>query len=85
MQVNNERSLDRVVRNQNDSFSFAAEMSLAGSPIDECVQKCMINDGRVSMMHLETDEIGRRRKKLGKRTNRMTGHNWQDSWSVAFN
>lgn len=59
-------------------------MSLAGRPIDECVQKYVINDGRVSM-HLEMEEVERRRKDLGEGTNRMTAHNRRGSWPVAFN
>lgn len=54
--------LDRCVQAQSRSSRFifvASRMSLAGSPIDECVQKCMINDGRVSM-HLEMEEIEER-------------------------
>jgi len=46
-------------------------MSLAGSPIDECVQKCMINDGRVSM-HLEMEEIEERTREKGPITWRGT-------------
>lgn len=46
-------------------------MSLAGSPIDECVQKCMINDGRVSM-HLEMEEIEEKTREKGPITWRGT-------------
>lgn len=79
--------LDRCSESDSRSTRYifvTTGVSLVGCSIDECVQKCMINDGRVSM-HFEMEEIERRRKNLGKGTNHMTGQNRRGSWPVAFN